>query len=201
MIREHCDYYLYYIRYKTLEPLRPQNPFHFILNPVQGIITGTYYTTIHLQNLAFSVQEGFITYMDKCIEHNENLETPVYLPSQLKSLKEKHEHFEIPDLETTISRHINPQFWLQQDIVQKKQSQNRFFQHSIPVHQIKVFSHFQLNFFRCKYQILWEQQDQRAYINFPQVLSETELLPFIIKTTNKLVHYRDPLSITQLISN
>ena len=133
--------------------------------------------------------------MDKLIEHNENLEKPVYFPSQLESLKEKHEHFEIPDLETTISRHNNPHYWLQQDIVQKKQSQNKFFQHIIPVHQIKVFSHFQLNFFRFKYRILWEQQDQGAYINFPQVLSETELLAFIIKTTNKLVHYRDPLSI------
>ena len=27
LIREHYDSYLYYFRYKTLEPLRPQNPF------------------------------------------------------------------------------------------------------------------------------------------------------------------------------
>ena len=44
------------------------------------------------------------------------------------------------------------------------------------------------------YQILWEQQDQNAYINFPQVLTETKLLPFIISDTNKHVHYRDPTS-------
>ena len=36
--------------------------------------------------------------MDKLIEHNENLDTPLYLPSQLESPKEKHEYFEVPDL-------------------------------------------------------------------------------------------------------
>ena len=29
--------------------------------------------------------------------------------------------------------------------------------------------------------MLWEQQDQPAYIHFPQILTETELLPYIIK--------------------
>ena len=44
--------------------------------------------------------------MDKFIEHKENLDTPVYLPSHLKSLKEKHEYFEVPDLETKIYHDI-----------------------------------------------------------------------------------------------
>ena len=87
-----------------------QNPFQIIFNPVQGISTGTYYRTIHPQNIALSIQDVFITYMDKLIEHNENLDTPVYLPSHLESLKEKHEHFEEPDLETQISRHTNPHY-------------------------------------------------------------------------------------------
>ena len=69
--------------------------------------------------------------MDKLIEHNENLETPVYLPSHLKSLKEKHESFEVPDLETTISSDKNPHHWLQQNLAQIKQFQYRFFQHII----------------------------------------------------------------------
>ena len=43
--------------------------------------------------------------------------------------------------------------------------------------------------------MLWEQQDQNAYKNVPQVLTETELLPFIISDTNKHVHYRDPTSL------
>ena len=86
LIREHCDSFLYYIRYKTLEPLRSQNPFQIILNPIQGINTGTYYRTIHPKNIALSIQDVFITYMDKLIENNENLETPVYLSSHLESL-------------------------------------------------------------------------------------------------------------------
>ena len=64
--------------------------------------------------------------MDKLIEHNENLDTPVYFPSHLESLKEKHEYFEVPDLETNISRHNNPHYWLQQDIGQIEQFQYRF---------------------------------------------------------------------------
>ena len=41
---------------------------------------------------------------------------------------------------------------------------------------------------------MWEQQDQNAYIDFPQVLTESEIIPFIISNTSKHVHYRDPTS-------
>ena len=185
-------------RYKTLEPLRSQNPFQVIFNPVKSINTGTYYRTIHPQNIALSRQDVFITYMDKLIEHNENLDTPGYLSSHLESLKEKHEYFEVPDLETKILRHNNPHYWLQQDIKQFKQFHYRFFQNVIlnedTVPQIKVFSHFLLRFIRFNYQLIWEQQDQNAYFNFPQVLTETELLPFIIRDTNKHIYYSDPTS-------
>ena len=74
---------------------------------------------------------------------NGNLETLVYLPSHLESLEEKHEYFEVPDLETTITRHNNPHYWFQQDIAQNKQFRYRFFQNIIlnedTVPQIKVF--------------------------------------------------------------
>ena len=40
-------------------------------------------------------------------------------------------------------------------------------------HKSKMFITL-LNFVRDNYQILYEQQDQSAYINFPQVLTETE---------------------------
>ena len=56
------------------------------------------------------------------------------------------------------------------------------------VPQINVFSNFLLKFFRFNYQL---QQDLNAYINFPRVLTETELVSFIIKNTNKHFHYRD----------
>ena len=101
MVRKHCDSYLYYIRYKTLEPLRSQNPFKLV-SPVQDINTGTYYRTIHPQSIALSIEDVFVTYMDKLIEHNENLVTRVYLPSHLESLEETHENFEVPNLKFLI---------------------------------------------------------------------------------------------------
>ena len=57
--------------------------------------------------------------------------------------------------------------------------------------QVKIFTHFVLKFFRFNYQLLWEQQDQQAYINFPQILTQTEFLPYIIKNENKHLQYRD----------
>ena len=97
-------------------------------------------------------------------------------------MKDKSEYFEVPDLETKIRRHDNPHYWLQQDILQVKNFQYRFFNNitltdnTIP--QVEVFTQFILKFFRFNYQILWEQQDQQAYIHFPQILTQTELLPY-----------------------
>ena len=62
--------------------------------------------------------------MDTLIEQNENLDTPIYLHFHLGSLKEKNEYFEVSDLEAKISRHNNPHYWLQQDILQIKPFQN-----------------------------------------------------------------------------
>ena len=84
---------------------------------------------------------------------------------------------------------------MQQDILQINYFQYRFFQNIIlnedTVPQIKIFSHFLLKFFRYFYQLVWEQQDQNAYVNFAQVLTETEFLQFIISNKNKHEHYRD----------
>ena len=196
--REHCDSYLYYIRYKTLEVTPSQNPFQIIFNPVKRISTGTYYRTIHPQNITLSIQDVFITYMQKLIEFNENQDTPLYLPPHLEDLKHKFEYFEVPDLETRIQRYDNPHFWLQQDILQVKNFQYRFFTNinltNITIPQVKVFIQFLLKFFRFNYQLLWEQQDQQAYIHFPQVLTQTELLPYFIKNEHRHLQYRDPTS-------
>ena len=108
MAREHCDSYLYYIRYKTLEITSSQNPFQVIFNPVKAISTGTYYRTIHPQNTKLPVQDVFHTYKQKPIEFNENQDTPLYRPSHLEDLKHKSEYFEVPDLETRIQKHDNP---------------------------------------------------------------------------------------------
>ena len=167
MAREHCYSYLYYIRYKTLEITPSQRPFQFIFIPAKGINTGTYYRTINPQNITLSIQDVFITYMQKLIEFNQNKDTPLYLPSHLEALKHKSEYFDVPDLETKIQRHDNPHHWLQQDILKVKNFQYIFFNNitltedTIP--QVKVFTQFLLKFFRFKYQLLWEQKDQQTY--------------------------------------
>ena len=53
----------------------------------------------------------FFIYIDKVLEHNENLDTPIYRPSFLESLKEKHDYFEVSDLETKVRRHDKPHYW------------------------------------------------------------------------------------------
>ena len=195
MAREHSDFYLFYIRYKTLEITTSQNPFQVIFNPGKGINTETYYRTIHPQNITLSIRDVFLTYLQKLIEYNENQDTPLYCPSHLKDLKHKSEYFEVPDLETKIQRHDNPHYRLQQDLLQVKNFQYRFVNNitltedTIP--QVNVFTQFLLKFFRFNYQLLWEQQDQQAYINFPQILIQDELFPNIIKNEHEHLQYRD----------
>ena len=151
MIREHCGSYPYYFRYQTLEITQSQTLFPIIFNPVNGINTRIYSRTIHPQNITLSIQDVLVTYMNKLIEHNENLDPLIYLSSHLESLKDKHDYFEVPDLETKIQRHDNPHSWLQEDIIRIKLLQCRFFQNIIfnedTVPQIKIVSHFFLSFF------------------------------------------------------
>ena len=54
LIRDHFDSYLYHFQYKTLEITSSQTPFQVIVNPVQGVNPGTFYRTIHPQNLIYS---------------------------------------------------------------------------------------------------------------------------------------------------
>ena len=68
LAREHCDSYLYYIRYKTLEITSSQKLFQVIFNPVKGMNTGTYYRTIHPKKFTLSIQDVFLTYMQKLID-------------------------------------------------------------------------------------------------------------------------------------
>ena len=135
-----------------------------------------------------------ITYLDKLTEHNENQDTPFCRPSLLESVKEKHDYFEVPDLETKLQRHNIPHYWVKQDILKIKQFQYRFFQNIIlnedTIPQVKIVSHFLSKFLRFYYQLIWDEQDQNAYINLTQVRTETELLPFVIDNTSKHPHQR-----------
>ena len=195
LLREHCDSYLYYIRYKTLEITPSQTPFQVIFNTVKGINSGTFYRTIHPKNITLSIQDVFHTYIQKLIDFNENQNPPLYCPSHLQELKHRSEYFEVPDLNTKVQRHDNPHYWLQRDIIQIKHFQYRFFNHIIltddTIPQVKIVTQFLLKFLRFNYQLLWEQKDQQAYNDFPQILTHIELLPYIIKNENKHLHYRD----------
>ena len=195
LLRERLDAYLYYFRYKTLEITPSQQHFQVIFNPIQDNNNGTFCRTIHPQNLTLSIQDIFTSYINQPIEHNENLDTPLYRASLLENLKEKTDYFDVPDLDTKIIRHNNPHYWLQQDLLQVTNCQYRFFRsislNDDTIPQIKVFSHFLLKFFSFNYQILWEQKDQNAYVHFPQVLTETELLTFIIRNDFKHPYYKN----------
>ena len=67
LLREHSDVYLCYFRYKTFDITPSQQPFQVIFNPVQGVNSGTFYRTIHPQNLTLSIQDVFTTYIDKLL--------------------------------------------------------------------------------------------------------------------------------------
>ena len=121
--------------------------------------------------------------------------THLYCPSHLQELKHRSEYFEVPDLDTKVQRHDNPHYRLQRDILQIKNFQYRFFNNIIltddTTPQVKISTQFLLKFLRFNYQLLWEQKDQQAYINLPQILTHIELLPYIIKNENKHSQYGD----------
>ena len=135
LVREHFDSYLYYIRYKTLKITPSQTPFQVIFNPVKGITSGTFYRTIHPQNITLSIQDVFRTYMQKLIEFNENQDTPLYRPSHLQEPKQR--YFEVPDLDTKVQRHDNPHYSLQHRIQFSAKRNRRRFHGSHRTHQPK----------------------------------------------------------------
>ena len=47
LARDHCDSYLNYFWYKTIEITPSQTPFQIICKPNHSINTGTYYRTTH----------------------------------------------------------------------------------------------------------------------------------------------------------
>ena len=84
--------------------------------------------------------------MQKLIEYNDNQEPPIFRPSHLEDLKHKSEYFEVPDLETKIQRHDNPHYWLQQDKLQVKNFQYRFFNNITLLKALFLKSKSSLNF-------------------------------------------------------
>ena len=46
--------------------------------------------------------------MNKIIEFNENLDTPLYRPSLLENFQQKHQYLEVPDIDSIVTRQNNP---------------------------------------------------------------------------------------------
>ena len=111
LLREHLDSYLYYIQYKTYEITPSQTQFQIIFNSVENVNTGRYPSTIYPQKIQLTIQEIFNNYMNKLIEFNETLDTPIYRPSILADFQQKHLYFEVPDIDTQINRQNNPHHW------------------------------------------------------------------------------------------
>ena len=88
--------------------------------------------------------------MNKLNEFNENLDTPVYRPSILEDLQQKHQYFEVPDFDSQMIRQNNPHYCLQQDILQITHFQYNFIRnltlndYTIP--QIQIYARFLLKF-------------------------------------------------------
>ena len=60
LAREHCDSYLHYIWYKTLEKTPSKTAFQLIFNPVHSINRGIYYRTLHPQIKTHSLFKMFL---------------------------------------------------------------------------------------------------------------------------------------------
>ena len=137
--------------------------------------------------------------MNKLIELNKILDTPLYRPSLIKNFQQKHQYFEVSDIDSKITRQNNPHYWLQQDIIQITHFQYNCFQNLLlnddTIPQIQVFAKSLLKFFRFIYQLIWVQQDQTAYTNFSQTFDKVDLIPIVIRDDFKHPQYKNPLKL------
>ena len=137
--------------------------------------------------------------MQKLIEFNENQNTPFYLPSHLEALKHKCEYFDVPDFETKIQRHDNPHYWLQQDIVQIKNFQYRFFNNIIltgeTIPQVKVFTHFLLEFFRFN-NYFGNNKINKLRLTFLKYLNQQNFYHTSLKTNINIYNTKIPPHLT-----
>ena len=199
LLRERLDSYHDYIRYRTYEITPSQTQFQVIFNSVENVNTGIYYRTIYPQNKQPTIQDVFNKYMNELLDFNENLDTPLYRSCLIGNLQQKHHYFEFPDFDSKITRQIFPHYLLQQDKLQVTPLQYNFSQNltlnddTIP--QIQIVAKFLRKFLRFNYQLMWVQQDQSAYTNFPHTFNKVDFLPFNIRDDVKHPQNINPLKL------
>ena len=98
-----------------------------------------------------TIQEFFSNYMNNIIDFNETLDTPLYRPSLRKNFQQKHQFFQVADIDSKITSRNNTHYGSQQDIVQITHFGYYFFQkltlNDDTMPQIQVFAIFILKFF------------------------------------------------------
>ena len=191
LVREHHDSYLYYIHTHTLIEDSSFLPISIIFNDNTNIYTKHIYPS----NIFLPISQVFLAFLSKIEEMNNALDQPIFLPSAISELQSKESFFEIPNLEQLRQINDNPHYWLQTDLLQLKQFQYQFF-HNITLNdktipQIRIYSLFLRKFLRHNYQLMWDDKDQNAFLNFPSHFTENELLPFIISDQNRDPQYLD----------
>ena len=75
ILREHADSYSYYFRYKPSDINPKQTSFQITFNQFPNKNSGVLYRTIYPQIITLSIQDVFITYIHRLIEHIEHIET------------------------------------------------------------------------------------------------------------------------------
>ena len=194
------DTYLFYIRYKVLT-ITEEYPSFQISFPQQKFNSSHIYRrTINPINQV-PIKQVFHAFLNNVKDHNLAHEIPKYSPNALDDLQRYIDNFDVETIETLVNPEDNPHHLLQADILRIQNFIYHYFKdltlndQTIP--QIKVISLFLRKYFRFNYQLLWSQQDQSAFTEFPDQFTSEECLPFIISEQNEHLYFHKPQLITK----
>ena len=201
LIREHLDTYLFYIRYKVLT-ITTEYPTFQISFPQQGPNSSHIYRrTINPINLQVPINQVFHAFLNNVKDHNLTNDIPRFSPNALEDLERYINNFDVEIIERIVNPEDNPHHWLQADILRIQNFIYHYFKdltlNDQTISQIKVISLFLRKYFRFNYQLLWSQQDQSAFTEFPDHFTADECLPFIINKQNENPYFHKPQSITK----
>ena len=201
LLLENIWTHTFYIRYKVLT-ITDEYPTFQISFPQQKFNSSHIYRrTINPINLQVPIKQVFHAFLNNVKDHNLAHEIPKYSPNALDDLQRYIDNFDVETIERLVTPEDNPHHWLQADILRIQNFIYHYFKdltlndQTIP--QIKVISLFLRKYFRFNYQLLWSQQDQSAFTEFPDQFTSEECLPFIISEQNEHPYFHKPQLITK----
>ena len=201
LTREHLDTYLFYIRYKVLTITTEYPPFQISFPQQRLNSSHIYRRTINPINLQVPIKQVFHAFLNNVKDHNLTNDIPKFSPNALEELERFLHNFDVEIIERVVDPKDNPHHCLQADILRIQNFIYHYFKdltlndQTIP--QIKVISLFLRKYIRFNYQLLWSQQDQSAFTEFPDHLTADECLPFIISKQNEHPYFHNPQLITK----